>query len=302
MAIAIDSVTLKKLVFIKRIYQQALIDANNRYNEVIKTISVIEFDFAIESCLKTIINSLDSTKSPPENFPDLLKQCDLILEKRGMELLPDKAHIQYIHTIRNDAQHKAKYPNDDIISDCRTYARDFLENSIKGIYGKSFESIRISDAVRNNEIQEFLKKGESLLEQNKYSESVFHSVSALTTTLHHVKKAMVGREHRFVRSILVEGSSGKQESNSDILKSFERMQETLLYVSLGMNFPEYMEYKKITGFADVTSAGTVVVDNMKRDITKDDAEFVLLFSTKTIIQIENIVGDIKQPFGSRYWP
>ena len=44
-----------------------------------------------------------------------------------------------------------------------------------------------------------------------------------------------------------------------------------------------------------------ILSNMKEDISKDEAEFVLSFAIDAIIQIENHVGDLEAPFGQQRW-
>ena len=81
----------------------------------------------------------------------------------------------------------------------------------------------------------------------------------------------------------------------------KKMQETLLYLGLGMNYAEYMRYKKIAGDVHLIPGVWIPTTyNRKKTITRDDAEFVVSYCSETIVQIETIVGDIEVPFESEH--
>lgn len=147
MTISIDAITRKKLIIVRQLYQNAMIQSASRHSIIDRLLSVIGFDLAIETVLRAIVGSLDSSKSPADGFQALVQQCDLLLTGSGNNAIPDKANIQYIHSIRNDAQHKAKYPNEFDVSDCRTYARDFLRNVVSDFWGVDFERISLVDVI-----------------------------------------------------------------------------------------------------------------------------------------------------------
>lgn len=301
MTIQPDPITLRKLVFIKQIYQQALIHAAKQYSDVFKTISTIEFDYAVETCLKAIYNSLETSKVPSEKFPELIQQCDGILTKNGFNPVPDKTNIMFVHSIRNDAQHKAKYPSNINVSDCRTYTRDFLLKTFDEVYGLSFEKLSLIDEITHQKVKDYLLSADVALKTEDYKRVVQESASGLTWALTYVQRALVGTDPSFCDGILVQDSFGKMKKDRDILRAFERMQDTLLYVALGMDYSEFMEYKKITGNSCLLLSGNVSFQGTKEPITRDDAEFVHNYCIKSIIQIESIVGDLESPFGRKHW-
>ncbi len=126
MSINCDQITYKKLVIVKQLYQNAVILSHSEFNIINKILSVVGFDLSIETALKAAFGSLESSKNPSETFQGLIQQVDRLCLDNKIDQIPDKANIQHIHSIRNDAQHKAKYPNEFEVSDCRTYTRDFL--------------------------------------------------------------------------------------------------------------------------------------------------------------------------------
>lgn len=301
MAIQIDLITRKKLILIKQLYQQAIIQSKSHHSDVNRLISVIEFDAAIESFLKSIIWSLDSSKTPPDKFQELIQECNNLLTKNSLSSLPDLAHIQWIHSIRNDAQHKAKLPTIENVSDCRTYTRDFIEKVMNDVYGSSFENISLIELIKDEKIRQHFINAESFIKNGENQKAVQESAIGFESALSFVKKALVGDTSHFTRAFITEDSSGKPKSDSDMFRAFEKMQKTVLFLSLGMNYREYIQLKQITGNITFTLDGKSHFHYLKESISSEDSDFVFSYCVNTVIQIENFVQDLETPFGKNYW-
>lgn len=301
MSISIDPITHKKLILVKQIYQQAVIQSSSKHSMVSRILSVIGFDLAVETVLKAIVGSLDTRKNPADSFQSLIQQTDSQLISVNLPPIPDKPKIQHVHSLRNDAQHKAKYPNESDVNDSRTYIKDFLQKIITDVWDISFEKISLTDIVQHNQVKDFLVKAETALSQNDYTLAVEQAAAGLTLALNRVEKAIVGQKSSFSRAFLVESSFGEPESDANLLSAFERMQETLLYVSLGMNFSDYMHFRQISGNTLISLNEVVHQDSMKESIDADDAYFVVMYSIDSVVQIEGQVGNLDAPFGKEYW-
>ena len=79
MAISIDPITRKKLIIVKQLYQNAVIKSASRHSIIDRLLSVIGFDLAIETVLRAVVGSLDSSKPPVDGFQSLVQQCDSLL-------------------------------------------------------------------------------------------------------------------------------------------------------------------------------------------------------------------------------
>lgn len=304
MTISVDPITRKKLIIVKQLYQNAIIQSASHHNITNRLLSVIGFDLAIETVLRTIIGSLDSSKKPAGGFQGLVQQGDTVLLSAGYNPIPDKANIQYIHSIRNDAQHKAKYPNESDVSDCRIYARDFLRKIIAELWNLDFEKISLTDVIQHEKVRQYLIDAELALAQSNYLQAIQSASAGLTFTLNRVESAIVGHMPSFANGLLLVDSFGKPMSDSnsrDAYRAFERMQDTLLYITLGMNYSDFMRYKKLAGHVVFTIDGTPHYHGQTENIEQKDAEFVVAYSTNTVVQVESIVGNIDAPFGKEYW-
>jgi hypothetical protein len=107
-----------------------------------------------------------------------------------------------------------------------------------------------------------------------------------------------------VGGILLMDVFGKPMSDSDAkagYRALEKMQDTLLYITLGMNYTEYMRYKKFVGHVVFTLDGKSHNQGKVEPAEPIDVEFVVTYSINTVAQIEGIVGNIDAPFGSEHW-
>jgi hypothetical protein len=305
MPYTVDPITRRKLILVKQLYQQAAVQSVSQQHSTIgRILTVIGFDLAVETALRAVVGSLDTSKTPADGFQGLIQQSDSLLVTTGLSPVPDKANIQYIHSIRNDAQHKAKYPNESDVSDCRTYSRDFLQKLLSEVWGLDFEKISLIDIIQNDEVRQLLVGAATAMAQSEYQQTINQAAAGLTLALNRVERAVVGRFPSFTGGIMLTDSFGKVKSESDArdaYRALERMQDTLLYVTLGMNYADYMKYRQIAGNVIITIDGghNHAGGNEKPDA--QDAEFVLAYSTDTVIQIESRVGSLDAPFGMTRW-
>lgn len=301
MSINIDLITRKKLILVKQLYLQAIIQSKLQHTDVNRLLSVIEFDASIEFFLKCVIGSLDSSKTPPDRFQELVQESNNLLTKNNLPPFSDLSHIQWVHSIRNDAQHKAKIPSAENVSDSRTYTRDFLERAMNDIYGLSFDTISLVELIKHDKIRQHFVDAEQFIRNEEYQKAIQESATGLEWTLMFVKKALVGHSIHFTRGVLTEDFSGKPKSDRDILKAFEKMQEMVLFLSTNMNYNEYIHMKQIVGPVTITLDGKSHFHNMKDIINSEDSEFVFSYCVNAVIQIENFVQDIESPFGKEHW-
>lgn len=304
MAISIAPITHKKLILVKQLYQQAVARSLSSFSISSKIIAIICFDLSVETVLKTVVGFLDSTKTPADSFLGLVNQCETLMSASSLGPIPDRANIQHIHSLRNDAQHKAKYPNDSDISDCRTYTRDFHNKLLNQLWGIAIEKISLTDLIQHAKVKQFLVDAETALSKDAYVDAVENASASLTMALELVDSAIVGRKSTFMfrDAFMMSDSFGRRvEPDRDVFKAFKRMQEVLLYVSLGINYSDYMHYREIAGYTYFTMDGKHHHNDIKQPLNANDSEFVVSYCIDTIAQIENQVGSLDAPFGKEHW-
>jgi hypothetical protein len=304
MTIAIDAITHKKLVLVKQLHHQAVVRTHSPSGIVARVIGLICFDLSVETVLKIAVSCLDPSKTPADSFQGLIQQCETLMTASSLGYIPDKANIQHIHSLRNDAQHKAKYPNDSDINDCRTYCSDFHNKFLTQLWGISIDAISLTGLIQHADVKNYLVKAESNLLQGKYLESVENASAGLTMALNLVKNAIVGRTSHFRNAFMMSDLSGRRvEPDTDVFSAFQRMQNVLLYLTLGMDYSDYMHYIDIAGLTSFTLDGKDHHINIKQPLEPNDAEFVVAYCINTVVTIEEQVGKLDSPFGKDrlYW-
>jgi len=320
MAFPLDQITHKKLVLAKQLYRRAVIDSRGAPGATDRIVAVIEFDLAMETGLKAIFGALDTSKTPPTGFPELIKDTKALLKTNGLGSLPDEAHVKYVRHIRNNAQHQAQYPNEADLSDCRTYTRDFLNTVVQQIWAISFENINLTDLIEDPDIKQLMIDAYKQYDEQKYSEAVDLASAAMDKTTGYVERAVVGEIPRSIKGIGITDRLDEIEAaierepgmvlrsryshttaESELLVVFKRMREIAMYVALEMNLSQLVKYRQITGMTFFThDEKHHRVGGENQVIEKADAEFALAYCTDAIIRIETHVGSIKKPFG-RDW-
>lgn len=299
MTITLDPITQRKLVLARQIYQRALIQAQLKHSYADRILAVIGFDLATESVLKAIVGALDPKKTTDKDFHGVLQQADSCLVANSLPGIPDKAKIQHVHDVRNDAQHKAKYPNETDVSDCRTYTRDFLEQVILDVWGQGFNSISLTSMVGNPNVRTYLTEAEKHLENAEYYEAVESAEAALRWSLRMIKRHIVGPFPR-LDAVLIAPSSGRQAPSREVARSIELMRDMLVRSTVGLDFRSYVRYRQIVSSAIQSMSflqdGNYEVNRNVGTPSQAEAEFVLEFGINAVIQIESLVGDIEKPF------
>lgn len=299
MTIPLDDVTRKKLILVKQIFQRSLLQSQTNHNYVDRIIALIGFDLANETILKAVISALDSRVTPADGFQSVIQQAESRLSDKSLPPLPIKANIQHVHNLRNDAQHKARYPNEIDVNDCRTYTRDFLREIVSNIWGESFESISLIDIIQDVDTKRFLLEAEQNFASDDFTQTVIKSMVAFIKAISGVANAMTDSVSSWVRGIVVTKSFDKTETSENVYTAFIRTRELIVFQTIGINTQEYLKYKRITRFIGISIAQdgnySVNLSSHERP-TKDEAEYVLNFVTNSIVLIESLDEDITKAY------
>ena len=301
MTIMLDPITYKKLILIKQMYGKATVLSNREHSTVDKIIALIIFDLAVETVLKTVINSLDASKNPPDSFQSLIEQIKTLLVDKQMKTIPNLRQIRHVHSLRNDAQHKTKYPNKSDLDACRIYVRDFLKIFVSNVYKTDFETITQTESISHEKIKQHLVDAEEHFKNGNYQKASECANVGLQTAISYAGKPYVGRPVDRLGKIVTERSN-KIKGNDEITEVFQRIQDTVRYLALGLDYFDMVRFHKIAGFVSLFLGDNYKIDDLKENISEDEVEFVLLFAIDTIVQIENHVGNLEKPFGQRFWP
>lgn len=297
----LDLLTRRKLIVVKQLYQHALLQVSRR-TLTAKLFAVIGFDLAVESLMRTVVTSLDQTKTPADSFPALVQQCEQLLTRESIAEFPERTHVLQSHGVRNDAQHKARYPNDSEVEESRIYTRDFLKKMASAVWSVDFETLSLVDLVQHEKAKGFLKNAEDSLLSKDFRTAAFQASSAVHLCLLMVERAIVGQFPRFSSIMMVDSRGNTDKGDSrDAQRTLERMQDTLVYLALGLNYPDFVRFRQLAGDVVFTYDMTPHSGGVKESLSESEAELVLAFAIESVLSMESAVGDIEKPFGSDRW-
>jgi hypothetical protein len=185
----IDPITHKKVAIAKKMYEKAFLQSFAQSNPVNCIMSVIGFDLAVETLLKTAVVFLGYAKDLKNlsNFDNLLTETKNCLSNQGLGLFPDEAKIRRIRNIRNAAQHEARTPNSLEVNECRTWAKNFLDLVVDQIWEKSFDLISISDFIENEEVKNLLINSEKEYRLKNWDKAILQATTGLLLILNPLK-------------------------------------------------------------------------------------------------------------------
>lgn len=299
MSVTADAITIRKLALAKQLYQHAVTQASHD-TLTARILSVLSFDLATETLMRAAVASLDPARTPADGFASLIQQLDSLLGTASLGSLPDRGNVIHVHSIRNDAQHRARHPSKIEVSDARTYTRDFLSKATQLLWGLNIDAVSLVDLVSHPRLREFLQNAERHFQAREFTLTAEQACTALTLAYKYVENSIVGRLPNFAGGFAMHDSWGKparQHDSREMLQAFERMRDTLLISTLGLSYPDQVRFRHLAGSVDFTMNGKAHPYGTKPNLSEAEAEFVLGHAIGAVQQIETVVGDIERPFG-----
>lgn len=301
MTVPTDPITHRKLAIVKQLYNWGVSQGSDLAPPS-RIIAVIAFDLACESALHAAAVALNpsGTISDKFTFQQLIKQVQDGLSQANLGTLEDVSNLRHVHSIRNDAQHKAKYPNETDIGDARTYTRDFLQKLIRQVWDFQFENISLVDLIQSDQLRSLLSKAETDLHGNVLSDAAKSSAIAFAIAIGKAEPAIVGNSPRAPSfgnlGSLPHEFQTRISSFEDQLRrssqSFDRLQRSILCLALGINYIAYLRFESLTGRVRFYASGNSEVFGTKKNLTREEAEFIVRFAIDATIQIESRLDDV----------
>jgi hypothetical protein len=296
MLISLDTITRKKLILVKQIYQRALIQSQFTHRVIDRMLAVVGFDFANETLLKATAVALNPTIKLERPFPKVIDQVDAELGKVSKIKL-ETTKIQHVHDIRNAAQHHARFPSDIEVSDSRTYTRDFLTQTFSDVWGESFESLSLIDVIQSNTAKKYLMEAEIDLTNNNFTDVLAKSIASFEIMIGGIANSITENISSWVNAYVVTETFEKQEPNRKVFEAFMKTRDLISLQIAGINPQEYLKFKRLTRFVSVHiyEDDSYSFNRSGREPTKEEAEYVLNFVINSIVQVESLDEDITKP-------
>jgi hypothetical protein len=314
MTVTADVITKRKLILAKQLYQRAVVQAATQRGASGRIMAVIGFDLAVETALNAVLASLDASKQPERNFPSLMQVCEEAMSRHDLGSLPDRRNILRVHDLRNDAQHKAKYPNEEDVGDCRTYTRDALDKLAGQVWGISFQNISTIDVVQNTIAHTLLTRAQEHFANGEHSKAVLYSATAFQQYLERATDILVCDPIIDGCTVVTQNSEGELTPDRALQGKLEHMRVKLALTALGLSAGSYFHLRAIspryTGIQAPTEAwhhfrdgedaanfepagieafGWEEVEN----VSEEEAEFAISFCADSVAEIEMQLGHLR---------
>lgn len=159
------------------------------------------------------------------------------------------------------------------------------------VWGKSFESLSLVDAIENVNVKNHLLEAEQNLIKENYSGTFVKSITAFNVMTSGLANWLTEDSGSTVNGIVITKSFGKQESSAELLNAFIKTRELVVFQTIGINPQEYLKYKNFTRFVligDASSNFPTFEFKSGKEFTKENAEYVFNFVTNSIVQIESL--------------
>ena len=228
MAIPIDDVTKRRLIYVKKLYLHGHEHIPYK-TEFDRMIAIHHFDNAVELLLKCAVSRLGITPKRPLHvaFPNL---WNLINERVP---LPKKTEMFQLHKFRSDVQHWGMSPfSTEVVNRFDIYVSDFIRDVMKQIFGVDFEELFMSSLVKDEILGRILAIAEKAFVKGNYERCMRHTDAAFNLALRL-------QEEKF----WIDSSSDLPEVD------IEELVEAVTMLTLGI---DYMRYAKYSSFSTRT--------------------------------------------------
>jgi len=302
--IVLDDISRRSLVTSRLLFSQAVLFAE-RGSVADSILAVVTLDLANETVLGLAISSLDSSTESPDRrpYPQKVQRLADILGARGFAF-PYKPQILRVHDIRNDAQHRAKYPTADELNECRFHTHEFLSDFVRLVWNVNFGQIRLADLVRHEDARRLLSEAEDAISEDRYVEATRLAATAFETAIAKTEEHLVGSFPWGFSGPRVPQLLEREISNVDMYKfssTLEQIRATVLSLSLRINPLELARYRELAGYPRLMASGKISAGSKIHDIQPSDAQWVLNMCVDSILRAEQTVGDLDTPFGKNLW-
>lgn len=300
MSVQLDLITHKNLILIKQIYLRAIVQSASQHSDVDRILSLISFDLANETLLKNAITAVNGRTKVGSKLNDLIDKADEVFSKASPAIppVPDAQKIRRVRDIRNAAMHEARYPTPADISDCRTYTRDFLQQMVTNVWGQDFDSIRLTDLIKDPEVKGHLTQAEIELEAGNHTKAAIQAIAGFSWAFGRVQSSIVGKMPTHVDAVLID-DGGKTKKSREIYEALKKTRMVVAMSVIGLDYQSYLHYKRLTQYIGVVHYGGGQIDaNISGpQPTEEEAAYIVNYAITAVLQIETLVGDINKPFG-----
>lgn len=287
----VDSITMKRLVIIKQIFSQGK-EQRQKHTQTGNMLACHHHDMSIEMLLRMICTDLNiKLKLKEDGFWRIWELVNTEVQKKFKADLPLMHEIEALRTARNSIQHAGTVPSDLDVERFEGHAITFLEDTIKKVFDKDWNEIRLSELINDTTLKGHIKAAEDLICQNDF----MNSIENLSIAFEIGKdKALENIYENYWAKILtpltfyeIEKWMGDRAVR-ELKGAFEKTENMLSIIALNLDYRDYMNFKK-KSFRIVWSAQKSEPSargGLAKEPTIEDADFCYNFVLNSFITWE----------------
>ncbi len=322
--------TPQQLLLIKQLFDDACILAEHQ-DELSLTKALILLDLSIEQMLNQVIRdcSLNTASNVAFGRRDTTWQkiwdaANQAINDKGFKLIHHRDLLS-LHEVRNMAQHNATIPTQIEVQRYIEPACESLSSLFADIYKTHFQNFTLWDLIENEDLKQILKDSEYALNKQEIHICIVgcnlaygliilairnHTRFRNFHTSSFLDKFNEGTSARFslgVQSQIQQATKqlneaikrGVMEFRKEIMQEIEFLENEMVSIGIGLPIMDTRKFQKIGNSVSVSSSysGDISVKIKKRDITEQDARFMLNYLSKLIHLIDEsysgVLEDVK---------
>ncbi|MDW7670359.1 MAG: hypothetical protein SCK57_03815 [Bacillota bacterium] len=297
---ALDHTVVKRLAFVKYLYQTAV--AQSQAPSPLSCASLLTMHDAVELFLQLASEHLNAGSG----HPSFMDYWDILSKKMNEKELEQKESMRRLNKARVALKHHGTFPSDLDIESFRASGTAFFKDNTQLIFGCSLDDISLIEFVNpesaRNKLEEALgliKKGDTLTALDL----IALAFTEMITDYENRKRGQYqsspfffGSSMSFLNSFHM-GLEGGSFSSSErklgefidkVSESIKAMQDAIKMLALGIDYRKYSRFRMLTPHLTQIMGGEWRVHRRFKEIDKpseEDARFCLDFSIESALAL-----------------
>jgi hypothetical protein len=297
-------IILKRLAFIKYLFQQANDQAN--LSEPMCLTSLLIYHDAVELFLQLSAEQFNvNTKN--FHFQDYWSKLDPELKKAGRNPLTQAETMRKLNRARVSLKHDGIMPHKTEIENFRAQCNAFFGDNCGNVFAINAEEISLIELVANERAKKTLSSARRYFEDSNHKEAISNLGTAFAVLMHDYEKTAKGKfgESPFYfgegfsfygSNFMGLGFSKLGQFVDAASESFTAIQDALGIICLGIDFRKHYRFRLLTPFVHWVIGSDEPVVQLRSDdpISKEDFEFCFDFVIESAIKLQEFQFEMSQ--------
>lgn len=296
----LDQTIVKRLAFIKYLYQTSVIQS--RAPSPLKCASILTMHDAVELFLQLASEYLDAGS----NQPSLMDYWRILSKKLGSTELGQKEAMRRLNKARVSLKHHGNFPSDLDIDSFRASVTAFFKDNTRLVFDCNIDDISLvvfvnpeTARARLRNAQDHIKSGDILAALDEIARGFNEMIADYENrkrNYFHSSPFYFGENMTFHSSHLMGlryGSSTSFEKKlgsfvDNVKESIEAIQNAIKILALGIDYRRYSRFKMLTPHIFRTINGEWITQRKHNDseqYSEDDVRFCLDFTIESALAL-----------------